>query len=37
MGEKIISRTKKKLAKTVEPFPIKNDVMYRMRHDNTFK
>jgi hypothetical protein len=28
---------KKKLTNKVEPFPIKNGVMYRMRQDNRLK
>ncbi len=37
MGKKLFTGQKKKLAKKVEPFPIKNGVMYRMRRDNRLK
>ncbi len=33
----LFTRQKKKLANKVEPFPIKNGVMYRMKQDNRLK
>jgi hypothetical protein len=37
MENSLFTRQKKKLAKKVEPFPIKNGVMYRMRPENRLK
>jgi len=37
MENSLITRQKKRLAKKVEPFPIKNGVMYRTRQDNRWK
>jgi hypothetical protein len=37
MEKNLFTRQKKKIAKKVEPFPIKNGVMYRMRPDNKLK
>jgi len=37
MEKKLFTRQKQRLAKRVEPFPIKNGVMYRMGQDNRLK
>jgi hypothetical protein len=37
MEKKLFTKQKQRLAKRVEPFPIKNGVMYRMGQDNRLK